>query len=259
MLFFTSPNSLRRAGKYFPQIVAMLFLAGFVAWAWTEPTVAPPAGNVEAPINVGSVSQVKAGALGIGGVLEVFSDLIVDGKLGIGTASPGAKLDVQGDIKASSLINLGGVSFPAGGCSVTNRGQQWLFQGGAGIEDGFYICKKKTDGSYDWIALGSPQLITIWDNVRYMTFGVGVPQLISFSVPSDSEYVICSGACYQSSGKISFKYQGNSWFEVPGPYTVPASWSKTIDAEEGGLLEVRMETLFVPMVVNHNVSCYYVK
>ena len=28
-----------------PQIIAMLFLDGLAAWAWTEPSQAPPAGN----------------------------------------------------------------------------------------------------------------------------------------------------------------------------------------------------------------------
>jgi hypothetical protein len=35
--------------------------------AWTDPAVAPPAGNVSAPINTGSLAQTKAGNLTVQG------------------------------------------------------------------------------------------------------------------------------------------------------------------------------------------------
>ncbi|MBI2041832.1 MAG: hypothetical protein HYT20_02335 [Candidatus Nealsonbacteria bacterium] len=89
--------------KFLPQIIAFLFLAGFAAYAWTEPSSAPPDGNVDAPINVGSVDQNKIGGLSIGGVLRGISNAIFDGSVGIGTQTPGAKLDIQGgDIKVGA-------------------------------------------------------------------------------------------------------------------------------------------------------------
>ncbi|MFZ2303949.1 MAG: hypothetical protein WAV98_04155, partial [Minisyncoccia bacterium] len=42
------------------------------AFAWTAPTVAPPGGNVPAPLNTSSTSQYKAAALGIEGVLQGY-------------------------------------------------------------------------------------------------------------------------------------------------------------------------------------------
>lgn len=51
--------------KLFPQIIATLFLAGFIAYAWTEPTVAPPGGNTESPVNVGASAQSKSGRLSV--------------------------------------------------------------------------------------------------------------------------------------------------------------------------------------------------
>ncbi|MFH1427118.1 MAG: hypothetical protein ABIG60_01140, partial [Patescibacteria group bacterium] len=60
--------------------------------AWTAPTNNPPDGNVDAPINEGAASQVKAGGLGVGGNFLVGTDVFfVDeesGKVGIGTTSP---------------------------------------------------------------------------------------------------------------------------------------------------------------------------
>lgn len=58
--------------------------------AWTEPTDAPPGGNVGAPINTGGITQTKLGGLGIGGNMTVL------GSVGIGTTSPTQKLEIVG-------------------------------------------------------------------------------------------------------------------------------------------------------------------
>ena len=76
--------------KFLPHIIVSLFLAGFVAYAWTEPAGAPPNGNVPAPINVGTTLQYKSGTLGIGGVLRAYSDAIFDGNVCIGGACKSA-------------------------------------------------------------------------------------------------------------------------------------------------------------------------
>jgi len=44
-------------------VLAMASLIGFLVFAWTEPSQAPPGGNVPAPINVGSTAQTKTGNL----------------------------------------------------------------------------------------------------------------------------------------------------------------------------------------------------
>lgn len=72
--------------------------------AWTEPDQAPPAGNLPAPINIGSFGQAKQGGLilNTGGAPN---GLIVDkGNVGIGTPDPGQKLDVTGQIHATGDI-----------------------------------------------------------------------------------------------------------------------------------------------------------
>ena len=92
---FLKKLSFFKETKFLSHLIVFLFLAGFVAYAWTEPASAPPGGNVDPPINTGSASQVKAGALGIGGVLQAFSNLIVNGKVGIGTASNSQLLNLK--------------------------------------------------------------------------------------------------------------------------------------------------------------------
>lgn len=62
--------------KFIPHIIASLFLAGFVVYAWIEPAGAPPASNISAPVNVGPQSQTKQGDLTIGGVLRVNGNLL---------------------------------------------------------------------------------------------------------------------------------------------------------------------------------------
>jgi len=87
--------------------------------AWTEPITPPPAGNIPAPINVGPSAQTKQGPLTTVGVLTsqealyapIFYDLgdpnncflnpsgpgpsVFCSNVGIGTANPGGKLDIQ--------------------------------------------------------------------------------------------------------------------------------------------------------------------
>src|SRR4030042_3378519 len=43
--------------------------------AWTEPTVAPPGGNIGAPINTGINTQNKSGMLGVGGLMTSLLNL----------------------------------------------------------------------------------------------------------------------------------------------------------------------------------------
>lgn len=47
-------------------VITILFLCVFYAYAWTDPTAAPPEDNVPAPVNIGSTTQYKTGGLGVG-------------------------------------------------------------------------------------------------------------------------------------------------------------------------------------------------
>lgn len=72
--------------------------------AWTAPLANPStcvSGNpgCNAPVNDSATAQYKAGALGVGGILRGYSTAVFDGNVGIGTASPGAKLEVAGQVK----------------------------------------------------------------------------------------------------------------------------------------------------------------
>lgn len=59
-------------------IGATVFIGASLVLAWTGPTSAPPSGNVAAPINTGSVDQIKSGGLGLD-ALAVFGNAILSG------------------------------------------------------------------------------------------------------------------------------------------------------------------------------------
>lgn len=51
-----------------PAILISTVLVAVIVSAWTEPAVAPPGGNASSSITISSVTQYKAGALGLGGL-----------------------------------------------------------------------------------------------------------------------------------------------------------------------------------------------
>ncbi len=87
--------------------------------AWTAPLASPPTcatGNpgCDAPINMGSLPQIKYGSLKVNMDDILATGLAVYGKVGIGTITPGAALEVVGDIISK------GTSWTARSTPVTN-------------------------------------------------------------------------------------------------------------------------------------------
>ncbi|MEK7662152.1 MAG: tail fiber domain-containing protein [Patescibacteria group bacterium] len=71
------------------------------ALAWTGPTAAAPLSNTPTPVNIGATSQVKSGGLWTGSI-GTDGGATFGGSVGIGTVSPGYKLDVSGTARATS-------------------------------------------------------------------------------------------------------------------------------------------------------------
>jgi hypothetical protein len=86
------------------QLFASLFilfiglLAASALSAWSGPSASAPGSNVTAPINAGTVDQVKNAGLSIN-ALTVFGGAYIQNKLGIATSSPAVALEVNGTVK----------------------------------------------------------------------------------------------------------------------------------------------------------------
>ena len=95
-------------------LLATIFSLGLgIAFAWTDPTGAPPTGNVLTPINRSASSQVKDGGFWAGS-LGVSNGLVVEaGNVGIGTIAPTAKLEIAG------TPGVDGIKFPDGTVQTT--------------------------------------------------------------------------------------------------------------------------------------------
>lgn len=97
---------------------AALAAGALIASAWTGPGSTPPGGNVDAPINAGSASQVKSGALQVNGFLNSGSG-INSGYMSVNKGTSASyPLDVNGTINGSQYCISGGnciTSWPSGG------------------------------------------------------------------------------------------------------------------------------------------------
>ncbi len=88
--------------------------------AWTEPTVAPPAGNVGAPLNTGSIGQGKSGGLILNTGGAATGLIVQNGSVGIGALTPSVggeqdlKFDVEGAVGAQWYCDQDGNNCVAG-------------------------------------------------------------------------------------------------------------------------------------------------
>lgn len=97
---------LKNLGAFFCATI-FFFLISFVALAsWIPPSQTPTGGNVPPPINEGDDLQRKTGSLRVGGFRSDFDTWLATdgGNVGIGTTSPGHRLDVSGNVRLSGDI-----------------------------------------------------------------------------------------------------------------------------------------------------------
>jgi hypothetical protein len=117
-------------------IFAAVLIADKYIYAWTEPAGSPPDANVAAPLNVSANSQIKSGAVQVNGFRNIGTT-ILDGNVGIGTASPDAnyRLTISGGgIKAenASAQPAGYFNSTGGGRAIQTGNGSILFANLAG-------------------------------------------------------------------------------------------------------------------------------
>ncbi|PJA63023.1 MAG: hypothetical protein CO161_03240 [Candidatus Portnoybacteria bacterium CG_4_9_14_3_um_filter_44_9] len=131
---------------FLPVLSAIILVAGIAYSVWIEPTAAPPGNNVEAPINVGTSTQYKSGALGVGGLLAAYSGFWLNNN----------GQDVSGKVLTADANGFGSWQAQAaggggGGCYVSYSG---------GCLAGF--TNKGSAGSWGYCAYNdTPATITI--------------------------------------------------------------------------------------------------
>jgi len=102
-------------------LVAVILIAK--ALAFTEPTVAPPAGNVAAPLNTSNSGQIKGGGLVVANAVGVNPGFLVpNGRVGIGTTDPLGILHIKPSAVSSNSFLLRGPVSLASGVSISSIG-----------------------------------------------------------------------------------------------------------------------------------------
>jgi len=132
--------------------------------AWTEPTAIAPNGNVGAPINTGDNSQYKAGAFGIGKVLRGYSNAIFDGNVGIGTTSPGAKLDVQNSVLVQYSSPVYGVAIRSSNGGGWSRAYHFMKRDDNSILGGFGGYGGANSLTYLWAGPNYSSPYMVWES-----------------------------------------------------------------------------------------------
>lgn len=182
-------TSIREAGK---GVVILAALGGIaaVAFAYNEPTGGPTGGTVYAPVNTGGTAQTKSGSLTVSGTLQGNSVITNSsfclpgsnptggcitswpsgggsgqwaasgsniyntngGNVGIGTANPQEKIDVNGN------IYIGGNFYKAGNLAAVNSGiSGWSTEGGVltGFNSGRVVGIGQTTSGYAGMGISS--------------------------------------------------------------------------------------------------------
>jgi len=91
--------SFFRGASLIVGVFTMSAIISFAVLAWTGPTANPPANNTPTPLNESNTSQTKEGGLTLNTGGATNGLIVQSGNVGIGTTSPGAKLEVNGGVK----------------------------------------------------------------------------------------------------------------------------------------------------------------
>ena len=210
-------------------LVFAIVLFAAASYSWTGPTGTAPANNVSAPINVGTASQVKSGALSVNG-LSVYGSEYISGTLGVGTGAGSTwRIDARGTYgiygEATSGQAIRGYAYPGyagyfvgyGGVYAQNTSGYYAFLGYPGSSWSVYANGPTYTGSYSRADGGfciGGSCRTSWSAMggSYWTGWVPVNSTSLYSNSCASGYVMTGnqmGAFYVPGGGGEMNWEGS--------------------------------------------------
>lgn len=141
-------------------LVFAIVLFAAASYSWTGPTGTAPNSNVNAPINVGTASQVKSGALSVNG-LSVYGSQYISGNLGVGASAgawkvyaAGGQYGIYGEatdgqgVRGYAYPGYAGYFYGYGGLFAQNTAGYYAFLGYPGSSWSVYANGPTYTGSY---------------------------------------------------------------------------------------------------------------
>jgi len=89
-------------------VIALVLFGAFIAFAWQGPLAAPPSGNVAAPINVGTIDQIKTGKFGIKSSSALVFDFEVNGTALVNSLAVYGNSVMTGTLSVTSNVTAAG-------------------------------------------------------------------------------------------------------------------------------------------------------
>ncbi|OYV27488.1 MAG: hypothetical protein B7W98_01680, partial [Parcubacteria group bacterium 20-58-5] len=183
---------------------AVLLSIGVQAFAFTQPSTSPPNGDASAPLDTSANAQAKTGGLllNTGGATNGL--IVQSGNVGIGTVSPGAKLEIDGTT-AQPVLSIGDSGIDNGNTygmvnltrpADTAKALLAFIRQGNYVWQMGYVQNTNTLGFFPWNFSGSqgtPTLALSGGNVGIGTNSPGVKLDVSGDISVERNYLYLAG------------------------------------------------------------------
>ena len=203
-------------------LVFSFILFAAASYSWTGPTGTAPANNVSAPINVGTASQVKSGALSVNG-LSVYGSQYISGNLGIGASAgawkvyaTGGQYGIYGEatdgqgVRGYAYPGYAGYFYGYGGLFAQNTAGYYAYLGYPGSSWSVYANGPTYTGSYSRADGG----FCIGGSCRTSWSAMGGSYWTSNAMVAQSSHSCASGYVITALNFTSGVWDGNTYVQA---------------------------------------------